>query len=1115
MNNEKLEHLKQYLHQSFQGIDSFLKEIIYPIFGEDNVTSYNQNLIADNPELKTLASSSGIKEVKRFAQIYLDFYPIDIFEVTVTDRVKMARNRVSIQQVIRRCMDSFSGAFMIFHYDNNWEWRFTFCSKGKDNTEFTDNKRYTFLLGKDQSCRTAAENFLSLIEKREKNIELKEDDLIAAFSVEALSKRFFDDYKKQYTRFVDFLSETKTYNDFESLVTVYANQEDRKSQTGKNIRDYVKKLLGRIVFIQFLQKKGWMGVPQDKTWGSGDTAFLKNLFKYSTEAQQENFLDEVLEPVFSNALDSDRRNNNDLFDTNVNFDRGSIVKIPYLNGGLFERDSLDELQVRFPKEYFADLFDLFDQYNFTIDENDPNDAVVGVDPEMLGLIFENLLEDNKDKGAFYTPKKIVQFMCKESLIQYLKQSIKDFIEKKSKRKNKDIANLNDAKLLLAEDGKVISDFVNTNESSKTIDIRTNADLINHLLSVVKICDPAIGSGAFPLGLLNEIFNCRRALHNIIDSNSVVSNASLKKEILQKNIYGVDIEKGAVDIARLRFWLSIIVDEESPNSLPNLDFKIMQGNSLLESFDGVDLSDFVKTNIRAKYLATDLFATDSGLLSELNFIINKYFNTSDHYKKRSYLKDIGEHVKKILLSKLKDSDNQEIYNKIINLKIENPFIFLWHIYFAPVFDDGGFDIVIGNPPYIQLQKATGVKVLDKKGKQIDQKLGDIYAEENFESFERTGDIYCLFYEKGFSLLKEHGTLCYITSNKWMRAGYGESLRNYFATKTNPLKLLDLSGAKIFDNATVDVNILLSEKAENQGNTQACSLTEKTGVNNLSLYLNQNQSECPFTTKDSWVILSKIEQSIKRKIESVGTPLKDWKDIKIYRGVLTGCNEAFIISTDKRNEILNNCSSEDERTRTDEIIRPILRGRDIKRYGYDWHDLWLINTHNGIKGKVPKIEISKYPAIKNHLDQFKDKIWSRADQGDTPYNLRNCAYMDLFFQPKICWKAVGRRLAFALVEEGIYLTAPASFISGGSNNEILLAYLCSAVANYYINQYSDSTGAGDLMLNIQSLVKLPIPQQQSQKLIDAIKRENDELIDQSIFEIYGFSKDEIDFICNYVS
>ena len=1128
MKNEKLEHLKQYLHQSFQGIDSFLKEIIYPIFGEDNVTSYNQNLIADNPELKTLASSSGIKEVKRFAQIELDFYPIDIFEVTVTDKVKMARNRVSIQQVIRRCMDSFSGAFMIFHYDNNWEWRFTFCSKGKDNTEFTDNKRYTFLLGKDQSCRTAAENFLSLIEKREKNIELKEDDLIAAFSVEALSKRFFDDYKKQYTRFVDFLSETKTktYNDFESLVTVYANQEDRKSQTEKNIRDYVKKLLGRIVFIQFLQKKGWMGVPQDSTWGSGDTAFLKNLFKYSTEAQQENFLDEVLEPVFSNALDSDRRDNNDLFDTNVNFASGSIVKIPYLNGGLFERDSLDELQVRFPKEYFADLFDLFDQYNFTIDENDPNDAVVGVDPEMLGLIFENLLEDNKDKGAFYTPKKIVQFMCKESLIQYLKQSIKDFIEKESKRKNKDIAILNDAKLLLAEDGKVISDFVNTNESSKTIDIRTNAILINHLLSVVKICDPAIGSGAFPLGLLNEIFNCRRALHNIIDSNSVISNASLKKEILQKNIYGVDIEKGAVDIARLRFWLSIIVDEESPNSLPNLDFKIMQGNSLLESFDGVDLSDFEKTNIRAKYLATDLFATDSGLLSELNFIINKYFDTSDHYKKRSYLKDIGEHVKKILLSKLKDSDNQEIYNKIINLKIENPFFFLWHIYFAPVFDDGGFDIVIGNPPYIQLQKATGVKVLDKKGKQIDQKLGDIYAEEKFESFERTGDIYCLFYEKGFSLLKEHGTLCYITSNKWMRAGYGESLRNYFATKTNPLKLLDLSGAKIFDNATVDVNILLSEKAENQGNTQACSLTEKTGVNNLSHYLNQNQSECPFTTKDSWVILSKIEQSIKRKIESVGTPLKDWKDIKIYRGVLTGCNEAFIISTDKRNEILNNCSSEDERTRTDEIIRPILRGRDIKRYGYDWDNKWLIATFPS-----RHYDIDLYPALKSYLLKFgKEKL----EQSGKKYQINgvlvksrkktnnqwfetqdSIAYWDLFFQPKICWKAVGRRLAFALVEEGIYLTAPASFISGDSNNEILLAYLCSAVANYYINQYSDSTGAGDLMLNIQSLVKLPIPQQQSQKLIDAIKRENDDLIDQSIFEIYGFSKDEIDFICNYVS
>ena len=1130
MKNEKLEHLKQYLHQSFQGIDSFLKEIIYPIFGEDNVTSYNQNLIADNPELKTLASSSGIKEVKRFAQIELDFYPIDIFEVTVTDKVKMARNRVSIQQVIRRCMDSFSGAFMIFHYDNNWEWRFTFCSKGKDNTEFTDNKRYTFLLGKDQSCRTAAENFLSLIEKREKNIELKEDDLIAVFSVEALSKRFFDDYKKQYTRFVDFLSETKTktYNDFESLVTVYANQEDRKSQTEKNIRDYVKKLLGRIVFIQFLQKKGWMGVPQDSTWGSGDTAFLKNLFKYSTEAQQENFLDEVLEPVFSNALDSDRRDNNDLFDTNVNFASGSIVKIPYLNGGLFERDSLDELQVRFPKEYFADLFDLFDQYNFTIDENDPNDAVVGVDPEMLGLIFENLLEDNKDKGAFYTPKKIVQFMCKESLIQYLKQSIKDFIEKESKRKNKDIAILNDAKLLLAEDGKVISDFVNTNESSKTIDIRTNAILINHLLSVVKICDPAIGSGAFPLGLLNEIFNCRRALHNIIDSNSVISNASLKKEILQKNIYGVDIEKGAVDIARLRFWLSIIVDEESPNSLPNLDFKIMQGNSLLESFDGVDLSDFEKTNIRAKYLATDLFATDSGLLSELNFIINKYFDTSDHNKKRSYLKDIGEHVKKILLSKLKDSDNQEIYNKIINLKIENPFIFLWHIYFAPVFDDGGFDIVIGNPPYIQLQKATGVKVLDKKGKQIDQKLGDIYAEEKFESFERTGDIYCLFYEKGFSLLKEHGTLCYITSNKWMRAGYGESLRNYFATKTNPLKLLDLSGAKIFDNATVDVNILLSEKAENQGNTQACSLTEKTGVNNLSHYLNQNQSECPFTTKDSWVILSKIEQSIKRKIESVGTPLKDWKDIKIYRGVLTGCNEAFIISTDKRNEILNNCSSEDERTRTDEIIRPILRGRDIKRYGYDWDNKWLIATFPS-----RHYDIDLYPALKSYLLKFgKEKL----EQSGKKYQINgvlvksrkktnnqwfetqdSIAYWEDFYKPKVMWKIIGCNLNFSY-DESQMICNNAVNIMTGSRDE-LIQFVClmnSKLFNWYLKCTTEAeVQGGGIQLYVttleKTLVKLDFNNDFTKVAEMRINGKiTDQEIDECIFNVYGLSNSEKHFI-----
>ena len=274
--------------------------------------------------------------------------------------------------------------------------------------------------------------------------------------------------------------------------------------------------------------------------------------------------------------------------------------------------------------------------------------------------------------------------------------------------------------------------------------------------------------------------------------------------------------------------------------------------------------------------------------------------------------------------------------------------------------------------------------------------------------------------------------------------------------------------------------------------------------MSVFVQQSGSVCEFSNSDSWVILSPIEQSIKRKIEAVGTPLKDW-DIQINYGIKTGYNDAFIINTEKRDEILSNCQTEDERTRTAELIRPILRGRDIKRYGYNWANLWLINTHNGIRGKLERVHIEDYPAIKAHLDQYWDRISKRADKGDTPYNLRNCAYLDLFFQPHICWKAVGRKLAFALVEAGTFLTAPASFISAGRYNKTVLAFLCSTIGTYFVYKNSDTTGAGDIMLNIQSLIKFPIP-----KIDIDFDDFSDREIDLYIYDIYKFTKEEIHYI-----
>ena len=920
--------LKDYFKQSYQGQQSFLDNVIFPIFGTDCFESgYNQEVLALYPELQTVAQATGISSVLNVGTIDVDFNPISIFDITVKNRTQLNRNRVGIQQIIRRIMSTYSSAFMIFHYDDAavWDWRFSFCSKAT-NDALTDSKRYTFLLGPNQSCRTVADNFGKLLGKAG-DIEL--DDIKAAFDVEALSDEFFGKYKQHYERFVEYVTGKRFVKTGGKWLEQAAHEPHPQmyadfGRDDKRVRDYVKKLLGRIVFLHFLQKKGWLGVPAGKAWGEGDQDFMLHLFKCATEAQQEDFLDTVLEPLFAKGLDADRAADDYLFDTQVALPQGSKVKVPYLNGGLFERDALDEIPTKFPSQFFADLLNFLYQYNFTIDENDPDDAQVGVDPEMLGRIFENLLEDNKDKGAFYTPKEIVRYMCRQSLSAYLctgisnegeQQAIGEYV------KTYDVAHLGGASSPLAQ-------------------------FVDERLKEVKICDPAIGSGAFPMGMLKELFLCRGAIENFDNA------AAIKRHIICNNIYGVDIERGAVDIARLRFWLSLVVDEDEPHTLPNLDFKVMQGNSLLEQYQGADLSCVAKDNVQQLSEGRSLVLFDSMLdvyRKELRTMIVQYYSEDNHAKKQSLLARIKENVSLQL-----QESGISVDLSHIDLQANSQF-FLWHTWFADVLNrpggKGGFDIVIGNPPYIQLQDNGG-------------SLAKLYERCGYETFARTGDIYCLFYERGWQLLKQGGHLCFITSNKWMRAGYGEKTRAFFAQKTNPMLLLDFAGLKIFESATVDTNILLFSKSENKHKTISvvAGKQNKNSLSNLSDFVMRQHSVCDFSTSESWVILSPIEQSIKRKIEAVGTPLKDW-DIQINYGIKTGCNEAFIITTEKRNEILANCQTEEERARTEELIRPVLRGRDIKRYGYEWADLWLIATFPS-----RHYDIEEYPAIKTYLLSF---------------------------------------------------------------------------------------------------------------------------------------------------
>ena len=626
------------------------------------------------------------------------------------------------------------------------------------------------------------------------------------------------------------------------------------------------------------------------------------------------------------------------------------------------------------------------------------------------------------------------------------------------------------------------------------------------LEEVKICDPAIGSGAFPMGLLNELLHCREAL-----SGERYDRAEIKKSIIQNNIYGVDIEKGAVDIARLRFWLSIVVDEETPSPLPNLDYKIMQGNSLIESFMGVDLSKltYEKGHKKDKGEIT-LFDDEKNRLQKRVFqLLMAYYSCSDHDRKVKLQQDISDTINKQLEAQAYDPVILEQLKKI-NLAENNKF-FLWHTWFSDVFnrddDKNGFDIVIGNPPYIQLQNNGG-------------ELAKLYEDCRFQTFAKTGDIYCLFYEKGWQLLCQQGHLCFITSNKWMRAGYGEKTRGFFAKHTNPKYLIDFAGVKIFDNATVDTNILIFGKEKNEYQTR-CAVTDKLNkdsLKNLSDFVQQQSVECRVESSDSWVILSPIEQSIKQKIETVGTPLKDW-DIKIYRGVLTGYNDAFIISTEKRDEILANCQTEDERLRTAELIRPILRGRDIKRYGYNWANLWIINTHNGIKGVKPRVDINEYPAVKAHLDQYWDKISKRADKGDTPYNLRNCAYLEDFSKPKIMYPNMTKYLPFYYDEKEFYQNDK-SFMITGKSVAYLTAFLNSSLFKYcYLNNFPELQG-GTRELRKIFFDKIPVLKvdesinEHMKTMILDIQSEYTKskasAIDAMIFDLYGLSKEERELI-----
>lgn len=1012
---------------------------------------------------------------------------------------------------------------LFFFCDDNGNFRLSLVTSEIANGkhELNNYRRQSFFVESGAQNNT----FRHRLCKRISNfVELKE-----AFNVEKLSDDFFREYKVfyedivQYITGVRFIEDKKSYKReelsapcdeiFDQFVESYETTENAE----KAVRNYVKKLMGRLVFVQFLQKKGWLGISAEKSgWKGGDTCFLQNLFKNASDDEKNDFIDTVLEDVLFyafNTKESDRKFKNKLL---------KQYKFPFLNGGLFEMDGDDKLKFALPAEAFHNenneialterkniynkkwakkrkpyfnkeacgLFDFFDRYNFTIDENDPTDAEVSVDPEMLGKIFENLLEDNKDKGAFYTPKEIVNYMVNESLIAYLET------ESSTSLRAKGEAIQSSSRSGLEPES--IRNFVLTQDASAFTD--DEKTLLNTKLAEVKICDPAIGSGAFPMGILNVLVKCRRALSDLPDEKNALAN--FKRHIIQNNIYGVDIEKGAVDIARLRFWLSLVVDEEAPEALPNLDFKIMQGNSLLECYEGIDLSDISgekgnRKETHSKKIQTSMVFDKKEAIEQIQKDLSKFYKTDNHLEKESLTLSINENVKQyikhIAIEQIKEKNKnierdkleKEIErksNKIDLLPVPNDKFFLWHTYFRDVFDEtkkgksvvgGGFDIVIGNPPY-------GVSI---KGDYRSAVVNELGKAPDFE-------IYYYFLIVASRLLRKNGLVSYIIPNTWLFNMFASAFRKDVCAKWNIVEVLDCSKFEIFENATVRNSIVFWRKPDKIINRQFF-YKSTADAENFAQLVNQNKSivdkEDLLKMNQNWGLAFKLSPKtiqIVNKISNTGMKLSHYYP-EISQGLI-----AYDKYKGQSEKVIKNKAYHHSQFKPG--LKSWLWGEDVRRYSVRW---------NG----------------KEWLDYCK--------------GIANPRQPHFFTKKRLLVREITNPSIYAAITEEELYNDPAIIIVLDNDSypiKVVLAILNSKMATFFHFNHSPKATKGSFpKILVQDIKDFPIPsasKEDQQDIIDLVdkiltaqkadpqeKTSDLELqIDKLVYKLYDLTGPEIDII-----
>lgn len=1051
------------------------------------------------------AAHDSVKQTLQLGNIKLDDgNTVAVLEIETTDQVKLARNRVGLRHFITSFIDQAdaTAVLAVFYQKDSHDWRLTYASKtttlDEDTFEVvnieTAPKRFTYLLGNDEPCRTPAARLAKIRDNKEE-IDLKTIEL--AFSVESLSKDFFKKYKEHYEKFTSYLLSTEladsTRANFE--IETIAN-EAAQEKADKPVRDFIKTLLGRLVFLHFLQKKRWLSCSKDsRQWTDGDAQFLENYKQMAIDVDEADlFHSKYLCPLFFEALNQEDRSN-DLFEL-------TNTRIPYLNGGLFEEDADEYRDIDFPIHYFTELLDFFGEYNFTIDENDPEDHEVGIDPEMLGMIFENLLEDNKEKGTYYTPKAIVSYMSRQSLLHYLQTHLGENDELEKLLQEKDASNHQ------KEDS-----FVNQNREK-----------IIKLLNDVTVCDPAIGSGAFPIGMLHEILWTMLTLLPEAENTSQ-KRAALKRQIIQNSIHGVDIDPGAIEIARLRFWLALVVDEDDPRPLPNLDYKIHRADSLIEYIRGeaVNLGTDTPTDATTKQAVNALIEAKKSLFTaqkrqekrdawfalylalahlaqaEFMWLRNKegLFGSGEKAAQLDYcMKEFSQWISQIESIKNKRVHLQDTLLDRLKKWFDDSTkpTFLWNLHFGGAMAEGGFDIVIANPPYIG----------EDENKDLFQAIRTGHLAQYYRG---KMDVFYFFIHLATDrLLKKKGVCYFITTSYFVTADGAIKLRKSLQEKASILELINFNELKIFKSAKGQHNLLYGISNDLPLNSFVkLATTYKEGQSTeaiVSQILNRKCPESVFSSRKQSSLFhgpNKYIQLATRSNSGEKQPLlqsilekadehRVLNDIsKLNQGLVSGCDKVskkailkhqlleglvnypiFIFDTSKKiDHDIVSAFSEEEKS----FLRPFYKNSDIDNFITSTTTTKLVLY---IDRSV--IDIDSLDNIKNHLLKFKDILEQRREVKNGRmlwFQLQWPRTETLFTEPSIVIPYRAPR-SIAAISSPPWFCRSDCYLVNTTEDEMffLIAVLNSNFTSYWLGERGKKKGK-TLELFPAALKQLPIP------------------------------------------